>query len=399
MLFTFAVQLVALLGFAALALNVGWLQLTRVRMQAAADAAALEAAYAIQSGSAQWQSAGQADAALNGFTNGQKSVTVTLNHPPTSGSYVQMGSAVQAVVQQSVNSLLLGWAAQTISAQATAFVPPNPCTFGLSPTSTNPPSFQAINATLNGPCSIYARLNYTLQTGSFNGPQLYVGGGPGLSSGTASPPAMFGAGLLQDPLSYVVQPQNGAPCTAYNQPINPGGGTYLIPVGAVYCGTTTINGPGTVQLPTGTTTFAGTLSVGMSGPAVTLRGSSSTVFITSYNGTYGAVNLYNINFYASAPRVGPLQGILLFVDRSLPSGQVPVSIAYGNGNGYSWDGIVYAPGQLVKVVSTSVIPNNYFGIVAGEVWLQNTNYLPAQNNYSVLTNGNPFSTSVPTLLE
>lgn len=96
MLIMTAIELALLLGFLALAADVGTLFHSRRQMQIAADAAATAGALnAYNAGigattqsntTAAWNAA-----AANGYTNGQNGVTVTVNSPPTSGYHKTTG--------------------------------------------------------------------------------------------------------------------------------------------------------------------------------------------------------------------------------------------------------------------------------------------------------------------
>ena len=67
-----AVMILGLLEFAGLAVDVGYLQVIRLRAQAAADAAAEGALFELKDDNSDLTAAGQHDSALNGFTNGLK---------------------------------------------------------------------------------------------------------------------------------------------------------------------------------------------------------------------------------------------------------------------------------------------------------------------------------------
>ncbi len=102
--------------FAGVSVDVGMCEWRQIRLQAAAQAAATAGSMARQRGadanpaltgaglSAVVTTAGQAMAALNGFTNGFNGVTVTLQNPPLSGSYANNSYAVQATIQQQVTA-------------------------------------------------------------------------------------------------------------------------------------------------------------------------------------------------------------------------------------------------------------------------------------------------------
>src|SRR4051812_39036642 len=83
-LITMLCCLVVLVGFLGLAIDSNYLELIKTRMQTAADAAALGGVQEIKmNGTANVVAAARGDAALNGFTDGQDGVTVTVNNPPS----------------------------------------------------------------------------------------------------------------------------------------------------------------------------------------------------------------------------------------------------------------------------------------------------------------------------
>lgn len=124
MLVQFAMVLSILLGCCALALDIGLLELKKLQMQTAADAAAMEAMFEAERGNADWLAAGRADATITGFTNGSNGVSVSIVYPPVAGSlYAGNQVAFEATVSQQVGSLFLGKTI-VVNAQATALIPP-----------------------------------------------------------------------------------------------------------------------------------------------------------------------------------------------------------------------------------------------------------------------------------
>jgi hypothetical protein len=119
----------ALMGFAGLAIDVGYWEYQQREQQNAADAAALGGAQQLgytncpDSGGA--TSAAQTDAAANGFANGGN-VTVTVQNPPSTGPYAGDNCAVFAqITRNNVASFfarMFGYAAATESTQAVAVV-------------------------------------------------------------------------------------------------------------------------------------------------------------------------------------------------------------------------------------------------------------------------------------
>jgi hypothetical protein len=97
----FAFAIIPLCGIAALTVDVGYWRYEQRIEQAAADSAAtagaIELSYA--GTTAQVTSFARADAATNGFTDdGGVTTSVTVNTPPTSGTYANSTSAVEAIV-------------------------------------------------------------------------------------------------------------------------------------------------------------------------------------------------------------------------------------------------------------------------------------------------------------
>src|ERR1700722_19670100 len=82
-----AVSMAALIGFLALAVDVGGLFRDKRNLQIAADGAAMAAAldYLYYGSTTSAQAAGQAAATANGVTNGTGGAVVTVNGPPLNG--------------------------------------------------------------------------------------------------------------------------------------------------------------------------------------------------------------------------------------------------------------------------------------------------------------------------
>ncbi len=94
---------VVLIGFAALATDVGVLFRAKRNMQIAADAAATAAAldYLYNGSVSSAKTAGQAAAAANGVTNGSGGATVVINDPPASGPNAGTSGFFEAIVTSS----------------------------------------------------------------------------------------------------------------------------------------------------------------------------------------------------------------------------------------------------------------------------------------------------------
>src|SRR5688572_19239616 len=111
-----------LLAFVGLAFDVGYLQWSRRRAQTAADAGAIAGAWAIQMGHTV-TTEGQDGSAMNGYTHGQNGVTVTINQPPSTGTYAGVSGMVEAIVSQDAPSYfmrVLGFNTLPVRARAVA---------------------------------------------------------------------------------------------------------------------------------------------------------------------------------------------------------------------------------------------------------------------------------------
>jgi uncharacterized membrane protein len=123
-----------LMGFMALAIDVGLLYRAKRNMQIAADAGAVDGAAELAVGDI--SAAGNAGAALNGFANGVNGATVTVNNPPLSGAYAGTKNYVEVIVSQSEPVFFMkvfGFGAVNVSARAVATDVPSPtCIYTLS---------------------------------------------------------------------------------------------------------------------------------------------------------------------------------------------------------------------------------------------------------------------------
>ena len=368
--------ILVLLSCCGLIVDLGTFELTRLQMQNAADAAALGAELSVKGGGL--ASAGLLEAAQNGFTNGVNGVTVTIVTPPAAGSYTGSTNAIQAVVTKQVSGMFLR-NNLTLKAQATAFGVATPCVYFMNQAS-GTTTLNAINQTIVASCPFYIGRNYYFNGGSSSsGSQFFVASAAANSSGSISPSAAFGAPTLSDPLAYLAPPAIGA-CTYTNLTVS--AKTTLLP--GVYCGGLTITTSATVTLSPGTYIVLGSLFI--NGP--TLNGAGVTFYISqAYGYTAGPSMIENVNQTMSAPTTGALQGILYYSDRTLPAGQVSLTMQYWN-PGSRTDGIFYMYGQALTVVC-NLQPINYLGVVADHIQINNAGFAAAAN-YSTLANGNPF---------
>jgi len=366
-----AVMMVGLFSFAGLAVDVGYVQMVRLRAQAAADAAAEAALFELKGNQTDLTAAGQHDATLNGFTNGQNNTTVTINNPPLQGAFSGNSKAVEAVVTQAVPTYfmrILNFNTITVTAYASGALPSANlgCVYALDATASKALQIDGSNATFN--CGAIVESNSSSAFYMEGAGTLYMAtntslGVVGPSDCTASSPALTtGCGLDLTGQTQVCPP-SGTTCNSTTYPTsngisNPGDplasvsaptmtGLTMYPAGSawdmnhqptndtfqpgIYCGGITVNNTNGA-----TFTFAPGVYV-MAGGGLNLQGQSvvSGTGVTFYNtnganvaaaggGTCSGNPAFapmNINGQAnatlSAPTTGNLTGILIFQDRSL----------------------------------------------------------------------------------
>jgi uncharacterized membrane protein len=148
--------MVVLMGFLALTVDVGQFWSLRRDMQTAADAAATAGAIALRL-KQDATAAAQSVTALNGFSNGKNSITVTVNNPPAGGTYAGNASYVEVVVAQTRPTYfmrVLGYSTVKVNARAVGSSVNSPaCVYALDPT-------------LKGTLSVAGNSSVTLQCGA-----------------------------------------------------------------------------------------------------------------------------------------------------------------------------------------------------------------------------------------
>lgn len=339
-----ATVLIACVG---LAIDTGYLQTLKLRMQTAADAAALGGVQEMRmNGAANVPAAGKGDAALNGFTDGVNGVAVTVKQPPVSGYYAGSATAVEAIITQNAGTFfmrLLGFSSISVSARSVAQeTSSSTCVYVLDPSSED--AFSVTNGVgVNVSCGLAVDSASSTALTASGGAQLTassisVAGNYSMSNGSkVSPLPAIHAVPLSDPLSYVAAPSVGA-CAQNNYSV--GGSTVSTLSPGVYCGGITIGNAAGVTLNPGTYILVGG-GLNLGGSA-SVTGAGVT-FYNTYDGThaYAPINIGNgVAVTLSAPTTGPLAGILMFQDRTVAGG---VGALLGGGAHLSLTGALYFP--------------------------------------------------------
>jgi Flp pilus assembly protein TadG len=347
-----AVSLPVLVGFCALAVDVSiWLS-QKNSAQGAADFAALSAEVAAQTGasSSQVQNEALDVAALNGFTNGQNGITVTVNNPPTSGSYTTNNTAYEVIItqpQQLYFAAILGLA-PTVRGRAVVTQGTTPaCVLALD-TSAN----QAID--VSGSASINAP-NCAIASNSSSSRALNLSGSACVTASQLSLVGNYNSNsschlnvttvktntaATQDPYSSFSIPSfSGCGHTNYSL----GSGSATISPG-VYCGGISTSSSAVLTMNPGVYIIDGG-DLAISGSSQLNATSGVTIILTSTSSNYGTVafsggSTENI----TAPSTGSTAGIALYLDRRAPK----KNNNFSGGSSQTITGAIYMPSQQIS---------------------------------------------------
>ena len=391
MLVNFVVVLSVLLGCCSLALDIGMMELKRLQLQTAADAAATGAMMEAERGNSDWVSAGQNDSALNGFTNGVNGVTVAMTNPPADGPFATNRAAYRAIVTQPVTALFTGKIIN-VQAQATALMPP--CGY-LMATQTIYPTLWLQSAAFQATCPIYVSQSMTVDGFATAGSVAYYVGGTATSSGGGghfNPTPIYSYPAMSDPLSYVASPPPfSLPCTYTSLSIPATPLTTLNP--GTYCGTSSTPG---LTITGASVTFNPGLYVitgGLSWNFATVSGTNVTLFMTKGGSSnYGQLLIGNSTVNLSAPTAaygdGSVTGVLIFGDRNWTGTSNDIQL---QSDTLTCDGIIYFINTGIYTYNTNGSPPHYFGLVVDNVHsFLLLKGLHLASNFSQVQGGNPF---------
>ena len=343
-----------LIGIVGLGADYGlWMQ-THRSMQNAADSAAASAATAYAVGNTGSATQAKAVASSYGFVHGTDGVTVTVNRPPISGSYLGNSNAVEVIISgtRTANfSSIISSDSGTITARAVGLASGNGsgCVLALDTTASGADTETGTtDVKLNG-CSLYDNSNNsssalrivgaaTLTAQSVN----VVGGISGQSAITTTQGTYTGVTPAVDPYAGVAMPAaTGAlDTTCCND------GTYSP---GIYKNGMKLTAHANVTLNPGTYYLQGDLDI--SGNS-SLTGTGVTLVFTSSNGNSyaGATINGGANVSLTAPTSGTFSGIAMFGDRNMPLG---TQYTFNGGSTQNIIGAVYLPRASVKYAGGS----------------------------------------------
>jgi hypothetical protein len=422
-----ALSMTFLLGFMALAIDVGLLFRAHRNVQIAADAAAIAAAldYKYNNSITSAQTAGQSAASINGVTNGTGGATVTINIPPKYGAYAGDSGFVEAVVLDPSPTIFMGVITRksslSVGARAVAGSGSNVgCIWALARSGTDVSltgsgTIDAVNCDIYDDSSNPSSALTLTGSGSITAKEVgIVGGYTRTGSGSINPTPVTGISPAADPLAGLAAPaiptgtcsSNCTPSNTgsgnltlnpgtYTSITNTGSGTLTLSAGNyIITGSLTNTGSGSLILGAGNYTIGGnfqstgssSLSLGSGlyivGGNLQLTGSGSMTGsnITFY--TQGATTLTGSgNMNLSAPTSGTYNGVLVFQARSDSS-----AMSITGSGGDSIKGILYAPAAPLTLTGSGSL-NVSLDLIADSITETGSGSI-TDTNYAVVTNPN-----------
>lgn len=421
-----ALSMTLLMGFLALAIDVGLLFRARRNLQIAADAAATAGAldYKYNNSIASAKTAAQAAATANGVTS---TTYVTVNDPPKNGYHESTGYTEVIISQPSTTFLMGLFSLGTLTEAARAVAGSgvnNGCIWTLARSGddvslTGSGTITAQNCDIYDDSSASNALTLT-GSGSISAKAIgIVGSYSRTGSGSITPnPPTTGISPAADPLANLSAPTiTTGTCSSSCSQSNTGSGSLTLSPGTYTSITNT--GSGTLTLTAGNYIITGDLTNTGSGSLILGAGNysiggnfsstgSSSITIGSGNYTVGgnltltgsgsltgtAVTFYTSgsttvtgsgNMNLTAPTSGTYSGVLFFQSRS-DSDAMSIT---GSG-GDNIQGIVYAPAAALTLtgsgslsVSLDIIVDSL--AITGSGSVTDTNYAVVENSNSVLS--------------
>jgi hypothetical protein len=389
-----ALSMTVLLGFLALAIDVGLLFRAKRNMQIAADAAAVAGAldYKFNANVTTAKAAGKAAATANGVTDGTNGAVVTINPPPLNGPYTGTTGFVEAIISQPSTTVFMSmFHHSSVKIAARAVVGSGNTagcvwTLARSGTDISLTGSGALSAPL---CNIYddsSSSNALTLTGSgsITGKGIGIAGGYSVTgSGGLHPTPTTGIAPAADPLAGISPPtiptgtcssncnpsftgssNNSIGPGTYNSISNTGSGTLtLTPGNYIINGNLTTTGSGGLILGAGNYTITGNFAPTGSGAVTLGAGQYIVEGNLSLTGS-GNLTAKGVTFYTKgtttvtgsggmdleAPTSGDYNGVLFYQDRS---DSHAVSITGSSGN--TIKGIFYAADATLNLTGSGSV--------------------------------------------
>lgn len=399
-----ALAILALLGCAALATDLGYFEFSRLKLQNVADAAAIAAEFEIIAHHPEnATSAARSDGALNGFANGGAPGTaLTLASPPASGAYAGDADVVEVVVTQTVPVFLLRvlhFPSFELTARAVAKPEASPiCVISLNRDASGAIQFSG-DAPFSSACGIFSD-SFATDALSFADDVAITA--PALGAAADAPlgsrsRALSGAIPIPDPFGAHPLPAYGG-CDHTNYRF-PAAGKVVLTAG-VFCDGITGPPQSTASLifrPGLYVIRGGAINAGAS---VQLRsastggdGSGGVTFYLTGDASYPYQGVrISAGAMLTAPRSGPFEGFLFYQDPHAPgasSNSDASSIAGTTPSSYQ--GILYFPAGTLTYGGAA---GAFTVIVADQIRFALLSPTIINADYSSLAHGAPIKTPV-----
>ena len=412
-----AVAFPVLLGFLALALDVGRLQDLKRRQKNATIAAALAAGHELWlvSSDADAISAAKDDAERNNFDDDSAATTITVNIPPLGGNYVGVANHAEVLIETVVPTYfagVFGDGAVTVRSRAVTGLVKHgdACVIALEET-------RPFGMTIAGGGSLNA--NCGVQVNSNNDAALFLAGGTecltsptfigvtgGIQGAGNSPcisPEPVQAPPVNDPLAYLhaIAPYFSG-CDFFNTTVNEGDDPVTLQPGTYYAGVVLgsytdadsgltrvgfipipaiIISGGTVDFAPGVYTLSGGMQISGSG---TVTGDEVTFFNTSADPTrrnlWGEFDIAGSGIVdLSAPTSGLYEGVLFWDDYRAPNRR-PTHTFTGSAQ-MSLGGALYFKETKVTWAGTS-LATDWTMIIADTITVVGDAQVPADADWS-----------------
>jgi Flp pilus assembly protein TadG len=359
-----ALSLPIIIGFAGLGTEAASWYLTKRTMQGAADAAASTAAASLAAGTTSASTLAtdaKSIAAHYNFVNGNSHTTVTVNYPPTSGTYQGSSSAVEVSISKQepalLSSLFLSQG-PTINAHAVALanLTYEACVIALDnnnetamTTSGNPNlSFPGCSLYANSPAAAALNLSGSASINAYKA--YFVGNYSGGGLTTTTNGIYTGVNPIIDPYRNVAVPAYSA-CDSANKYTLSAGQSATKSVGAsgvyVFCkgvkltgnSSLTLVGPGTFIIDGG--------AFDITSGSVTATGGTTIILTTKLSGQPCATaNITSGPINITAPTSGSLAGIAIYKDRACVNHNSDDDKVTGNST-QNIVGAIYFPEQWI----------------------------------------------------
>jgi len=341
--------LLVVIGMSALGVEISYALYKHRQQQSAADSSALAGATALAIGHpTDPATEARAVAGSAGYVDGTAGVTVTVNHPPASGSYAGNQIAVEVIISQPQTLSMMGLfrtAAVSITARAVAIERNSGlyCVLALDTSAaqsillnnnavvsnpncgvaSNSSSATALtldnNAQVNGPVSV--RGNWSL------GNNAELNGHPLISNGPT----------ISDPYANV-QLQSVPACTSQSGTAGNNATVSLNP--GHFCSGWSFSNNVTLNLSPGTYYIDQQLTFGNN---TTMNGTGGVTLVI--NGNYAISIGNNAEISLTAPTSGPYAGLAFF---GLPTASPTVTQTFSNNTELNIKGAVYFPNQIIQ---------------------------------------------------